>query len=86
MAGRLSVMDNAFRSAKSQQDGFSSHPRGWGRFFDTCWHGLPDGPGQPWMLDPVGRWPGLKLIEVFNFDHRVLVRTWHLTVPDVWQN
>jgi hypothetical protein len=36
MAGRLSSMDNAFRSARSQQDGFSSYPRGWGRFFDTC--------------------------------------------------
>jgi hypothetical protein len=27
-----------------------------------------------------------KLIGVFNFDHRVVVRTWHLAVPDVWQN
>jgi hypothetical protein len=31
------------------------------------------------MLDPVGRWC-LKLIGVVNFDHRLVVRAWHLTV------
>jgi hypothetical protein len=66
MAGRLSVMDDAFRPAKSQEDGLSSEG---GAVFVRV------------LLAQATQSPGQSGCRVFNFDHRVVVRTWHLGVP-----
>jgi hypothetical protein len=60
MAGRFSSTDNAFRLAKSQEDGLSSPEAGAVSLMLV-------------LLVQAARWPGLKLIGVFNFDRRLAV-------------